>query len=653
MENFVEVVIKLFLFLPLSLFALGGEPEVVSGAASYTLTSPHHETIHTSDKTILHYQSFNLEKNHQTTFHQPTSKSTLLCRITGSDPSLIRGSIDANGRLLFINPNGIIFSKTAKIHVGSLIASTLDIKNEDFMNDRFRFTLSPEAQNSLLIHQGEISATENVVFMASHIRHEGIVKANVAAMLGGEVITLDFDGDQKMSFCIEAPLKQGGIEFGGQLAAKEVYVKLETARKMIDLVLQTNGITVANKISIENGVVRLIEDQKTCLTTPKGTLLIEAPEIIQEGALISKGPIHYKADWIKIGGSIATANAPIILDGPVCLIKNDALHFKTSYNDIVFGSTLDADLSSRALTIQNGNGSVYFKGDIGEKGSLGALNVSCKTVFFHGNIGGETPGIAGPLILEKAGVYCHGSIYHTGGEQNWKVGSIHMTHEGIVQMKTDGKDFCFGLDAEILLEKAEGLSIQTRGGMINLAPIKTNKLQSIDIQAGEGDVHLKEVGEKISILEVGGRNILIAGQLEGSEIFLDAEYHLAYQEGSISTFIKSSGPITLNARRGSVGSIENPLQVQTEGNCFVGAKKVAYLEGRCADQIPHDYLKNPPPRKIFNTSEYNSLPMDEIPLDEGPLKTLASALARKRKSTAFMEEAHLFPKHPRIYYEVK
>ena len=277
MENFI----KLLFFLPLSLFALGGVPEVVSGSATYELTGLH-ETVRVTDKTILQYQTFNLEKNHRVTFDQPNSKSTLLCRITGSDPSFIRGHIGANGRLLFINPNGIVFSKTAKINVGSLIASTLNIQNEDFINDRFRFTLSPEAQSSFLIHQGEIKADENVVLMASNLRREGVVKAKMEALLGGEVIALDFDGDKKMSFSIEEPLKRGGIELGGEFGAKEIYVKLETARKMIGLVLQTDGVIEANKISIENGVVRLIENQKISLTSPQGILSIEAPKFIRK-----------------------------------------------------------------------------------------------------------------------------------------------------------------------------------------------------------------------------------------------------------------------------------------------------------------------------------------------------------------------------------
>src|SRR3990167_1605947 len=181
----------LTLFTPLILLAHSGKPEVVSGHVDYELVG-NTEVLHVSDKTILEYPKFNIEKNEGVRFEQPSHRSTLLCRVKGSEYSKIHGKLDANGKLLLVNPNGIFFSKTAQVNVGTLIASTLDIQNHDFLNDRFKFHFT---QNSAIVNKGNIEAAHNVVFLAPEIVNQGVVvaKAGKIVLMGGEVMTLDFE----------------------------------------------------------------------------------------------------------------------------------------------------------------------------------------------------------------------------------------------------------------------------------------------------------------------------------------------------------------------------------------------------------------------------------------------------------------------------
>lgn len=622
-----------FFLLPFSLFALNGEPDVVAGSARHEVSGSC-ETVHVTDKTILHYKTFNLAENEGTAFVQPSTKSTLLCRVKGRSPSTIEGRLDANGRLLFINPNGIVFSKTAKVNVGSLIASTLDIQNNDFLNDHFRFTLSPDASSSFIIHKGEINAASNVVLMAPYLTKSGAISAKMGkiALLGGEIITLDFEGDRKMSFAVEAPLQKGAMELSGVYSGKEVIVKLQTAGEIIKSVLQIEGAVEAGKISIENGVVRLIESQK-----------------------ISLGPIHCQADRIEVGGDIETKNTSMTLDGPVLLVNKDTIHLSTGRirGDIVFGGPLDAGASSLGLSIQNENAATYFKGDIGKNGPLTSLRVNSGKTVFQGDVGGvDHAGVEGLFSLEKKSVYCEGAVYHTG-EQNWNVRQIHMTHEGPVQIKTAGQNIQFGREAEIVLEKTGGMSIHTQGGKVDLGPIIADRAAPVSVLAGDGTAHLKEVGGNVFIFQVEAKEIWLAEQIEGAEIFLEAQRNLAYKEGTGPILIKSSGTITLNSKQGAVGSASCPLHVETTQKCFVGAREIAYVQGVCEDQIPHDYSSNPPPRKVFNGFEYNTLLIEYVDLkDESLLNSLTPVLLRK-KPTSFIEGIHLAPKKARIYYEQK
>jgi len=46
-----------------------------------------------------------------------------LNRIHSADPSVIQGSIDANGQIYLINQNGILFDQGAQVNVNSLVAN--------------------------------------------------------------------------------------------------------------------------------------------------------------------------------------------------------------------------------------------------------------------------------------------------------------------------------------------------------------------------------------------------------------------------------------------------------------------------------------------------------------------------------------------------
>lgn len=92
------------------------------------------------NKLVLDWQTFNVDKGQRVTFNQPSVTSIALNRVISQDASAIHGSIDANGRVFLVNPNGILFGRSAQINVGGLVATTLDIKNEDFDAGRFRFS---------------------------------------------------------------------------------------------------------------------------------------------------------------------------------------------------------------------------------------------------------------------------------------------------------------------------------------------------------------------------------------------------------------------------------------------------------------------------------------------------------------------------------
>ena len=102
--------------------------EVVDG--HYAVTVDQNEK-----KAILTWESFNVGKDTTLAFQQDDSSWIALNRVMdpGVAPSRIEGAIKADGQVYVINRNGIIFSGSSQVNVGTLVASSLALSNEQFM----------------------------------------------------------------------------------------------------------------------------------------------------------------------------------------------------------------------------------------------------------------------------------------------------------------------------------------------------------------------------------------------------------------------------------------------------------------------------------------------------------------------------------------
>lgn len=91
----------------------------------------------TTQQAILNWNSFNVGARTTLTFDQQGNRDWVaLNRVEGTDsrPSQILGNIKADGSVYVINQNGIVFGGASQVNVGSLIASTAKISNEQFLS---------------------------------------------------------------------------------------------------------------------------------------------------------------------------------------------------------------------------------------------------------------------------------------------------------------------------------------------------------------------------------------------------------------------------------------------------------------------------------------------------------------------------------------
>ena len=91
-------------------------------------------TVNQSTQNLaINWSSFDIASTETVNFIQPNASSIALNRVLGQNPTSILGSLNANGQVFVLNPNGVLFGTTAQVNVGGLVASTLSLSDTDFM----------------------------------------------------------------------------------------------------------------------------------------------------------------------------------------------------------------------------------------------------------------------------------------------------------------------------------------------------------------------------------------------------------------------------------------------------------------------------------------------------------------------------------------
>ncbi|HCS22322.1 MAG TPA: hypothetical protein DIW20_01125, partial [Rhodospirillaceae bacterium] len=72
------------------------------------------------------WDSFNIGSAATVNVNQFNSSSTTVNRVNSAagDPTQIYGKLNSNGKIVILDPNGVFFGASAKVDVGSLLAST-------------------------------------------------------------------------------------------------------------------------------------------------------------------------------------------------------------------------------------------------------------------------------------------------------------------------------------------------------------------------------------------------------------------------------------------------------------------------------------------------------------------------------------------------
>jgi len=248
--------------------------KVVAGAATIsstsTATSATMNINQTSQRAVINWQTFNVGKNATVNFNQPNSNSVTLNRVVSATPSMIQGAVNANGQVILVNPNGVTFGKGAEVNAAGVVASTLNISNQDFMNGKNVYSGNGEGK---IVNKGTITATDPngyIALLAPEIRNQGYLIARMGpsssvALASGEKISLDFRGTQLIGVSIDKAAYKALIENKRIIETNGglIVVAAGTARELMSSVIQNTGRISANAIVDNGGVIELVADNVT------------------------------------------------------------------------------------------------------------------------------------------------------------------------------------------------------------------------------------------------------------------------------------------------------------------------------------------------------------------------------------------------------
>ena len=197
------------LLAPAPAHPLPTAPQVINGTANIN-TSGSAMTITNSANAIINWQGFSIGQNESARFIQPSALSSVLNRVTGGDPSKILGALQSNGKVLLINQNGILFGPNSRIEVNGLVASTLDITNQDFLAGRMKFSTGSVAGK--IENQGTITTPGGglVYLIATDVTNSGVITApngDIMLAAGKEVLLVD-SSSPEIAIVVSAPEHQ-------------------------------------------------------------------------------------------------------------------------------------------------------------------------------------------------------------------------------------------------------------------------------------------------------------------------------------------------------------------------------------------------------------------------------------------------------------
>ncbi len=294
------------------------------------------QILQSSPQAILNWNQFNIGLGETVRFLQPSTQAAILNRVTGTDPSLIQGMLQANGNVFLLNPNGILFGPNSVVDVGSFTASTLKMSDDDFLSGTYKMTQDRSLPLAAITNQGQIHVAEGgyVVLTSPLLDNQGLIVAQSGTVRLGATTqaTFSVDGRGQVQFAMPDgfnPQFTGGGQGGtvllqpGQVSS--ILSQVVSNPGLVEagsLVRGSNGQSLAHgaegvlinsgTIQADRGSVRLDSSQATVLTS-SGLISARNGEVrvVSDGTTLGLGTVHAPNGFAEISAQRLWLYGPV------------------------------------------------------------------------------------------------------------------------------------------------------------------------------------------------------------------------------------------------------------------------------------------------------------------------------------------------------
>ena len=359
--------------------------EVVAGEVKIEVTDPSTMNITASDNTIINYSSFNILENESVFITLPSVESSILNRDIGGSPSDLLGNLSCNGLFILVNESGIYVGPNANIDAASLVLSTRDITNPDFLSGNYMFRkLSEEEVNALLLNEGSVNIRPGGfgAFISGAIENRGVIATSIGriALAGGDAVKLDISGNGLISVIIEEPVARTILDFQGnpitdqirntgsiEAAGGAVILKAESLRGILKRSINLEGAVRADRVENIAGEIIITADGDVestgAIEAVGGTINIDTEGAVQSLGVLKAESFLEKGASLFLGGTYEVGKAVVRnADGAVTLDTGNYAGETSDVANIIVNDdaviTLTGDTIFRADSNTDGTG--YF-----------------------------------------------------------------------------------------------------------------------------------------------------------------------------------------------------------------------------------------------------------------------------------------------------
>lgn len=632
MKNFIWIY---FFSAAWVLFAAPENLSVIEGNATLSTHPNHHLLIETSESAILNWDDFSIKGHEKVEFALPSIDSWVLNRVVGTKKSVIDGSFQANGNVFLINPHGIVIGPTGNIDVGGLIASTLDVLNEDFLKGKELFFSGPS--HSGVINYGKIkTAYGPVTLIGRFIVNKGRIEGTTLIGAGEEVF-LKLGSEphmlvrtKKMPSEIQSSLEKGanpfqyGIDQAGTIDALSILqengkVILKTTENIKisgeifgNTDISAEQIEVTGKITAPGGMMTL--STKSLTYVGKSAELLAQGEKGRSGGEIfvsSEGSTHFLGRADVSGGPFGGSGGLITLSGDrdlvfegiadrfspkgdpglltlntsAPLIINGNNHFNHMLESVYFSiHSLLADMQHGPLTVSSKGGVTLDQEISSSYNSPYSLNVFSEGQKGITLLGSLKNAGSGPLVFKalEGDLLLQGNI-EAQGEVKLEAGGhlllsgekelpcILKTKQGNIELSAL-KGISLHTNAQI--ETEEGNLLFSSAGAISLIE------QSAISTTGEGSMTFQGFSGK-PIESITLKNAQITASINSKLLHIDTlskdlnlDSTIIYGGSGGINIKQVGGDINIDGKTGPSGMFsDGPLEINVKGNLMLNASQ--------------------------------------------------------------------------------